>query len=194
MMRQAARLRSQAGFSLIEMMVTLGIFGTLATMAAFQIGSARPGFLGDGGMRQVVAQMNIARERALTERRNVRVNFIAPNKIQLIRQNVAVGGAPTTTTTLTTVDLESGVVFGLTPNVPDTPDAFGNASAIAFGAAAQYWFTADGLLTDQNLAPISGTVFLALPGQNRAARAVTILGATGRIRGYKWDGRQWKRI
>jgi len=171
------------------MMVTLGIFGTLATMAAFQIGSARPGFLGDGGMRVVIAQMNVARERALTERRNIRVNFIAPNKIQLIRQEVPLG-----TTTLTTVDLESGVTFGLTPTVPDTPDAFGNATAVSFGAAAQYWFTSDGLLTDQNLAPISGTVFLTLPGQTRAARAVTILGATGRIRGYKWDGRQWKRV
>jgi len=41
-------------------------------------------------------------------------------------------------------------------------------------------------------------VFLNWPGngqgQERAARAVTILGATGRIRGYKWDGRNWKRI
>jgi prepilin-type N-terminal cleavage/methylation domain-containing protein len=189
MMRKVDRLRSQAGFSTLEMLVTLGIFGTLAAMAAFQIGSARPGFLGDGAMRQVVSQLNIARERALTERRNMRVDFLGTRQVQLIRQEVPAG-----TTTLTTVDLEGGLVYGLTAGLPDTPDAFGATKAIDFGAANQYWFTSDGTLTDQNLAPISGTIFLTMPGQLRAARAVTILGATGRIRGYKWDGRQWVRI
>jgi hypothetical protein len=177
------------------MLMTLGIFGTLAAMAAFQIGSARPTFKGDGAMRQVVAQLNIARERALTERRNMRVTFIpASTSVQITRQEVNNLGVATGTTVLSTVPIEGGIVYGLTAGVPDTPDAFGNTKSIDFGAANQFWFTSDGLLTDQNATPISGSIFLTMPGQARAARAVTILGATGRIRGYRWDGRQWVRI
>jgi prepilin-type N-terminal cleavage/methylation domain-containing protein len=183
------RSQSHAGFSAIELIVTLGIFGTVASMAAVQIGSARPSFVGDGALRQVVAQLNIARERALTERRNFRVEFLGTSQVRLTRQEVPAG-----TTVLPTVDIEGGVVYGLTPNVPDTPDVFGNTREIDFGAAGEYWFTSGGTLTDQNATPISGTVFLTLPGQARAARAVTILGATGRIRGYRWDGRVWERI
>jgi prepilin-type N-terminal cleavage/methylation domain-containing protein len=189
MMGTITRGRSQAGYSALEILVTLGIFGTLASMAAVQIGVARPSFVGDGALRQVVAQLNIARERALTERRNMRVEFLGTNQIRLTRQEVPAG-----TTVLTTVDIEGGIVYGLTPAVPDTPDVFGNAQEIDFGAATQYWFTTDGTLTDQNATPISGTVFLMLRGQPRAARAVTILGATGRIRGYRWDGRSWVRV
>jgi hypothetical protein len=88
--------------------------------------------------------------------------------------------------------------FGLTAGVPDSPDNFGNAAAISFGAAAQYRFTTDGTLVDQAGNLISGSIFLNWPGQGlgqeRAARVITVLGATGRIRGYKWDGKQWKRV
>src|SRR5258706_6031690 len=151
MMGTVTRTGSQAGYSALELLVTLGIFGTLASMAAVQIGVARPSFVGDGALRQVVAQLNIARERALTERRNMRVEFVGTNQIRLTRQEVPAG-----TTVLTTVDIESGVVYGLTPSVPDTPDVFGNAQGIDLGAATQYWVTNDRTLTHPNASPLSG--------------------------------------
>jgi hypothetical protein len=162
-------------------------------MAAFQIGLARPAYKGDGAMRTVMAQLNTARELALTQRRFMRVEFTVGNEIRIVREEV-----PNGTTTVSTVPLEGGMLFGLTPGVPDTPDSFGNAGAISFGAATQYRFTTEGTMVDQGGNPISGSVFLNWPGvgqgQERAARAVTILGSTGRIRGYRWDGRQWKRV
>lgn len=173
--------------------MTVGIIGTLSAMAAFQIGIARPGFKGDGAMRAVMAQMNIARELAMTQRRFMRVEFTAADEVRITRQDV-----PNGTTVISTVPIEGGIRYGLTPGVPDTPDNFGNAAAVSFGGAGEYWFTTEGTLVDQVGAPISGSVFLNWPGtgqgQERAARAVTILGATGRIRGYKWDGRNWKRV
>jgi hypothetical protein len=33
---------------------------------------------------------------------------------------------------------------------------------------------------------------MCIPGNNATARAVTILGATGRIRPYRWDGSAWR--
>lgn len=194
MKKQERRIWSEKGLSTLEMLVTVGIMGTIAAMATVQIGLARPSFKGDGAMRTVIAQLNIARELALTQRRFVRVDFVtATNEIRITREDV-----PNGTTVIQTVPMEGGIRFGLTAGVPDTPDNFGNATAISFGAATQLRFTTDGTMVDQAGNPISGSVFLNWPGvgqgQERAARAVTILGATGRIRGYKWDGRNWKRV
>jgi hypothetical protein len=36
--------------------------------------------------------------------------------------------------------------------------------------------------------PINGTVFLAVPNQPTTSRAITILGATGRVRSYHISG------
>jgi prepilin-type N-terminal cleavage/methylation domain-containing protein len=179
---------SQRGFSAIELMVTLAVSGIVAAMAAVSIETARPSFKGDGAMRVIIAQMNIARELAITQRRNIQIQFINGNQIQLTRQEV-----PTGTTVLMNVPMEGGFTFALTSGLPDTPDGFGNTSAVTFGAATQMIFSSEGTLADQAGAPISGTVFVSLPGQPRASRAVTILGATGRIRGYKWDGANWVR-
>jgi Tfp pilus assembly protein FimT len=181
---------SERGYSAIELMMTLGVFATVSAMAAFQIGNARPSFKGDGAMRVVMAQMNTARELALTQRRSIEIKFINSNQIQLIRQEVPVANG---TTLLTTVYMEGGLTYAVTSGVPDTPDGFGNTSAVAFGAATKLVFTSDGTLVNQSGAPISGTVFVSISGQPRSSRAVTILGATGRIRGYKWDGAHWVR-
>jgi len=193
MKKQVRWFRSERGYTTLELLVTVGIMGTIAAMAAVQIGLARPAFKGDGAMRQVIGQMNIARELAITQRRFVQIAFTVDNQVRITRENV-----PNGTTVIQTVPLEGGIRFGLTAGVPDTPDNFGNAAPISFGAAALMRFTTDGQLVDQAGNPISGSVFLNWPGmgqgQERAARAVTILGATGRIRGYKWDGRNWKRI
>ena len=45
---------------------------------------------------------------------------------------------------------------------------------------------------DGNGNPIDGTVFLGIPGLPGTARAVAVLGATGRIRQYHWDGNAWQ--
>ena len=47
-------------------------------------------------------------------------------------------------------------------------------------------FTTDGTLIDSGGTPINGTVFLSIQNQPESARAVTVLGSTGRVRGYKW--------
>jgi hypothetical protein len=55
-------------------------------------------------------------------------------------------------------------------------------------------FNSDGTLIDQQGRPINGTVFLAVRGgTDRSARAITVLGATGRVRAYRWTGAEWIR-
>jgi hypothetical protein len=172
------------------MMLVLGISGVVAGMAVLQINTARPALKGDGAMRVILSQIRIARELAITERRYMRVTFTAPNKIDILREEVP-GPA---TTVVSTTSLEGGVEYAVVYGVPDTPDAFGGGAAVAFGTAANVKFTPDGTLVNQDGASINGSVFLAMPTFARSARAITVLGSTGRIRGYRWDGSTWKLV
>lgn len=178
--------RRQDGYSVIELAVVLGISGVVSATAMIQIGQAQPSMKGDGAMRTVMAQLNTARELSISQRRQMQVKFLGTSQVQTIRLEVPAG-----TTILSTVDIEGGIQYSLMASVPDTPDGFGNATALAFGAATQVLFNSDGTLIDQSGNPLNGTVFLANPRSARSFRAVTILGGTGRVRGYRWDGAHW---
>jgi hypothetical protein len=171
----------------MELMLTLGIAGVVSAIAMVQIGQAQPGMKGDGAMRVVMAQLNSAREMSIAQRREMQVNFIGTSQIQIVRQEV-----PTGTTAFPTISLEGGLVYGLVTGVPDTPDGFGlKTGGIAFGTATAVLFNSDGTVIDQNGNSLNGTVFLGIPSLARSVRAITVMGGTGRIRGYKWNGAVW---
>jgi type II secretory pathway pseudopilin PulG len=182
------RYRSQSGFSSIEVMFALGVFGVLAGVAVSQTTAARPGVKADAGMRAVLSQIYQARQLAIAERHNMRLTFTNGNEVVIMREERP-GGA---FTVVSTVTIAGGSRFVLVNGVPDTPDAFGNTSAVAFGVASEVKFSADGQLINQNGSTINGSVFVALPNEALSARAVTVLGSTGRVLGYKWNGRNWK--
>jgi prepilin-type N-terminal cleavage/methylation domain-containing protein len=176
-----SRTRSQRGFSLLEVMATLSIAAVVGSMATASIVTARRAIQGDGAMRIVVTQFNTAREMAITQRHLMEIQFSGNNWVRIVRHEI--GGA---TTVVASVALESGAQFALTPGVPDTPEGFGSIDPISFGAAQAVMFNTDGTLVDTNGSPINGTVFLGIPNQTGSTRAVTVLGSTGRVRGYKW--------
>ncbi len=167
--------------------------------AAVQIGTTSQALKGDAAMRVVLSQMNQARELAITQRHYIRVTFdTASHQISIVREDTT-----TTTTILSTVPFEGGAQFTLVTGVPDTPDAFGNSAATSFtsssgsfasaaGSTSVAKFAPDGTLIDWNGATANGTVFTAVPHIGPSARAVTVLGSTGRVRGYRWDGTAWK--
>jgi prepilin-type N-terminal cleavage/methylation domain-containing protein len=193
---------SEAGYSLTEMMVALGIIGVLSGMAVTTISGTRPGALGDGAMRLVLSQMNTARELAITQRRNMRVTFTLSNKVEILREEVPPAAAGTTTT-ISSVLMEGGLQFLPVANLVDTPDAFcSSLSAVclptATGTPPEVKFKPDGTFVNQDGTVINGTVFVSLPNQIYvvghstggvlSGRAVTIQGSTGRVRGYRFDG------
>ncbi|MCX6551405.1 MAG: hypothetical protein NTY02_10445 [Acidobacteria bacterium] len=69
---------------------------------------------------------------------------------------------------------------------------FGSARAVDFGGLTTVWFLSDGSLVDAANLPLSGTVFVGIATRPLSARAVTVLGPTGRVQGYKWDSRTWR--
>ena len=188
-MRDGAVLSSPRGFTLIEMMLVVCVMGIVSAMAMFQIGSVRPGMQGDGAMRTVMAELNGAREMAIAQRRFMEIFFVGTNRIQVVRRDL-----PNGTTTLRDVAFESGVQYGLISGIGDTPDTFGNGASTSFGAATAIMFSTDGSLIDAGGAPVNGTVFMAIPSVAMSFRAVTVQGSTGRVRGYRWTGSQWRRV
>jgi Tfp pilus assembly protein FimT len=175
--------------SLIDTMVTLAVLGIVASMATMQVTTVRRGLVGDGAMRLVMAQLTTAREMAITQRRNMEVQFVGNNWVQIIRNEV-----PTGTTVVGNVALEGNVRYSLVPGVPDTPDGFGNSAPITFGAATKIMFGPGGALVDNNGAPVNGTIYLSFSGMSESYRAVTVMGSIGRVRGWRWNGTAWTKV
>jgi prepilin-type N-terminal cleavage/methylation domain-containing protein len=183
-------LASQRGFSALEMLVVVALMGVLSAFACFQMTTARPAMKGDGAMRVVISQVRMAREMAITQRRYMRVVFTSPNRVQIFREEVP---GPSTTL-MGTAFVEGSISFALINGLPDTPDAFGKDAPVHFGVVTNIKFSPDGTLVNQDGQSINGSVFMAMPTIARSARAVTVLGSTGRIRGYRWDGRAWRLV
>jgi prepilin-type N-terminal cleavage/methylation domain-containing protein len=185
---------SQSGFSAIELLVVVSVLVILSTFAVFSWRGTNQNFLATAGMDDVVGQLRTARQLAISERRSIEVAFNGANQIQLTPETTT--GAPVVPNPFLPDTLSSGVQFLLFPGVPDTPMAFGNNAAVTLVAAgappvAPVHFVSNGSLTDNNNNFVNGTIFLGLPGFKGTARAVTILGATGRVRPYYWDGAKW---
>jgi prepilin-type N-terminal cleavage/methylation domain-containing protein len=183
--------RSEQGYTLIELMMAVMLIGIIGSMAVFQIAAARPGVAADGAARSLAAQLNFAREYAVSNRRLVRVEWdTATHVLRLVRLPIP---PDTTTVTLAEITFEGGVRYGVLGGASDTPDGFGMAGAADFDQTPVQ-FTTDGSLVDNAGTPVNGTFFLLIPNVGNTFRAVTILGSIGRVRGYRWTGTQWTRI
>ena len=174
------------GFSLVELTLVVLLMSVIAAFALLNVGGIQPRVGANTAESQTVAQLRRGRELAIAQRRNIEIQFLGDNQIQLVRYDV-----PNGTTVLGTVTLEGDMEFLLFDDIPDTPDMFGNTTAVAFGGAATLIFRSDGTLVDTLGNPLAGSIFLGQPDHPETARAVTILGATGRIRGYQWTGTEW---
>jgi Tfp pilus assembly protein FimT len=182
----------QQGFSLLEGLVAVAIIMIVMGMAMLNFGTVLPNFKANSAMDQLLYQMRSARERAIAHRVEVQVQFVGTNQIKMTE--IWTVGTPPAPTTVT---FEGGAQFMTFASVPDTPMVFGNSSAIYFenlsGGPPVMKFTTNGSFIDGGNTLVNGTVFLGIPGgKPSTARAVTILGATGRVRPYHYDGTAWQ--
>jgi prepilin-type N-terminal cleavage/methylation domain-containing protein len=180
--------RSNAsGFTLMEVLVSLGIIGVLAGAAIIMM----PGFTkqarADGTIAQALNSLRLARDRAIGERRNFEVRFLSTNHIQVARQEIP-GPA---TTVVSDIYLENGQQFLRFSTLADTPDAFGGSTAIAFGVTPTQMFTSEGSFVDSVGDVLNGTVFFGAAGDKNTARAITVFGPTALIRVWRWNGSKW---
>jgi type II secretory pathway pseudopilin PulG len=203
------RTKAEQGFSLLEMIVVVMLAFTVMAFAVMNTMSSSQNARANSAMDAVISQLRQARELAISKRRNVEVQFTAPNKIQLTV--LTLPGEPVPAA-FPAVLLNDGVPGGLTFTVfgalPDTPMGFGNSTAINLqqptgGGAWSCMFTTSGafvgtaqsaatlyLATNNN--PVNASIFLGVTGKTNTARAVTVFGATGRVRSYNWTGSSWQ--
>jgi prepilin-type N-terminal cleavage/methylation domain-containing protein len=184
-------IRDERGFSLLELMIVVGILGVLATITIMVSPAFTQHVKAESGVAQAVDALRVARETAISQRRNVKIEFIGLTAIRTVRQDIGVNGVVTGTTTLATVELENNIQFRIEAGIPDTPDGFGNAGAINFGPSPERMFTSEGTLVNQTGDVINGTMYLCRRGDIASARAISIFGPTALLRVWRWDGRQW---
>lgn len=182
--------RSQKGFSLLEILTGLAIISILLAMAVMNYGSILPNFKANSAMDQLLYRLRSAREQAIAHRREVQVQFVGTNQITITE--LWLTGTPPLPTTYT---FEGGAQFVTYSGIPDTPMAFGNGAPVYFeglsGGPPIMKFTTNGSFIDGGNTLVNGTVFLGIPSRASTARAITVLGSTGRVREYHWDGTQW---
>ncbi len=175
------------GFTTVELLLVIGLIAVVSAMAGLSVQASLPTSWGDAAMAQVVAALRDARTSAISARRDVEIRVTAPDRLEAVRLNLPAGE-----TTIRTVTLGNEMQFLLPADVPDTPDRFGQASAVDFGGAASVRFQADGILGDAAGVPVNGTLFMWNGRDPKTVRAVTLTGATGRPQGYRWTGSAWR--
>jgi prepilin-type N-terminal cleavage/methylation domain-containing protein len=179
--------RENDGFSLVEITIALMVACVLAGFAVINMNSILPGVNANSSMYETIAQLRHGRQAAIAQRRNIQLLLPGNSQIRLMRNEL-----PNGETVLSNTTFGNNCTFMQFDDVNvDTPDRFGNVSPKNFGGADSLTFMSDGTLVDQTGTPVNGTLFLGIAGHPETARAVTILGATGRIRGYRWTGSEW---
>ena len=99
MRRLAARRRSDDGFTLIEVMAAMVIFGVLAAIAVGGIRSMRDANAEQSAHREVISSLRNAQERALSEAVTYCVDFGAPTSTSWSVYRVSGAGTGTLPTT-----------------------------------------------------------------------------------------------
>src|SRR5205085_2507538 len=132
---------------------------------------------------------------AIDQRRKYRVTFTAPRTIQLDQVVVDPVTHIQSFTFVSTIDLPVDTQFIAISGIPTvgngTPDSLPTSgSAIDLdvdfgGGGTQVFFQPDGRALDSSNRLNNGVVYVARSGELMSSRAVSVLGATGRIKGWR---------
>lgn len=179
--------RRDGGFTINELLVVIGIVAVVSAISVPVTMSMVKRAKADSATVVTQTFLDTVRDRAVAERRNIELTFIAPNRLRAQRIEVPSG----VRTTVGEMTLDSGQQFLRFAGQPDTPDGFGASAAINFTGTLPVMFTSDGSLIDSAGDVTNGSLFFGVPQEPLSARAVTIFGVTGLLRTWKWGGAQW---
>lgn len=187
----------ERGFTIIEMVVVIGIIMIILAMAVIELQPTVQQFRANAAMAQVKGAMRQAREIAISQRRTIVLQFVGNNTIELFQ--VVEPGNVRAVNPFLTLPIENTVSFMTFAGEPDTPDTYGipavpagvEFGGVVGGPPIGMQFQSDGTFTDANGVPINGTVFMGITNIKTSSRAVTILGATGRVHAFYGTGLSW---
>ena len=202
----------ERGSSIIELVVVSTIVITLSAIAIMSTVRPTTTNRANAAVDAVVSTLRQARQTAIATRRNVAVYLLPPNQIQLVLQTLP--GEPAATP-IALVKLNDGITTGLQfylfptlPNTPMGPLGFGKNAAIDYEpvnggpVGGVVMFSSSGsfvgsggvgnLFAVGNNNPVNTTIYIGQIGDATTARAITVVGATGRVRSYAWNGTAWQ--
>ncbi|MGE0812448.1 MAG: Tfp pilus assembly protein FimT/FimU [Vicinamibacterales bacterium] len=177
----------QRGFTLAELIVVSALIMVGIAVAIPVTQGMVDRAKNDSALSVTAAFIHAARDRAVAERRNIEITYVAPDQLFAHRVEVPSG----VKTQVGFMKLEGGQEVRTFSGVPDTPDLFGNGSPFQFTGTGPWSFTSDGSLIDSQGDVANGTVFFGVPNKPESARAVSIFGVTGMLHSWKWRNTQW---
>jgi type II secretory pathway pseudopilin PulG len=194
----------EAGFTLVEVVFAVAIIVFVFAMAFESFQNALPSMRADSAMQLLEAQLRQAREVSIDQRRQVTVTFKGTS--ELVEYIQALGSNPAVL--LYDYFLPEGMAYTLFTGVPDlpTPNNYGNTYAV-YGCSSSslttsyspvyasgsctLTFQSDGSVLNSSGSYVNGSIFIGIAGQTQTARAVSILSATGKIKGWRYSGSAW---
>jgi type II secretory pathway pseudopilin PulG len=202
------RRGGESGFSLLEMMIVCCLFLIVGGMTFMAVQPVLKDARANQAFEDALMQLRTARQRAITERKQYIVCFgvatpagaLTPlgaptvQSIQLFRWDA--GTALSAVAQITNNKLPSDMLFqtisGIPTSVATVPDGFGNGGTaidfdqnVAGAIKNQVLFMPDGSAHDVNGNLNSGIIYVGRSTDLYSSRAVTLYGATGRIRGWR---------
>lgn len=197
---------------MLEMVIVVAIIMLMAAVTVMSLQPAIKNARADTAFQNVLMQLKVARQRAIGQRTQYIVCFGANSAPQGATTQLGAPGAQsvqlfswTATTALSSavqvdsIDLPSDMQFqtlsAFPTNPASVPDGFGNGrTAIDFDQGVngaiqnQVVFWPDGSAHDTNGNFNNGIIYVARTGDLNNSRAITLYGATGRVRGWRLDG------
>ncbi len=183
----------QAGFTVIELLIVMALGILLCAYATVQTRQGMATFRANGAMNAVKAKLNSIRETAMSRERDITIQFNGTNGIDFFMVN-----PDASLTKIDNVTLEGSNTFVSTfstltgTTALDTWCTDGTNTWANLTTKTTLRFNSDGALIDGATRKlVSGCFYLGVSGTNTTARAISVFGATGRMRTYRYVGTSW---
>lgn len=189
-------LRQVSGYTLLEILLVIGLIGTLAATAVPLTSSTIDHLHASAAARHVAARIASARLDAVRRATTIAirfdreaddyafVTFVDGNANGVRANDVTRGFDRPLTATERLRQQFPGSAFGLLPGIPDLDGVHGSTDGVRIGSTNFLSLSPNGSAT-------GGTLYVH---GRRSQYAVRVLGATGRVRLFEYDAgaRRWK--